>query len=249
MPRLHLLGTGASLSGPGRTTTMLALESGQSIILVDCGADPVQRMLANGLDPGRVDLLVLTHEHPDHVGGFPLLVQKLWLAKRGRDLPVLGPVRALEQARRLFSAFDTSGWDGLPRLVWRQAESREGAESWSDDVWSIETSPGAHGRTPTVALRVTARENGGVVAYSSDTERSGAIARLGRAAAILVHEATGGFRGHSSAEDAARVAAEARAERLVLVHLPPEVEDEDLSAARSHFPNLELGSDGDVHPF
>lgn len=228
---------------------MLALESGESIILVDCGADPVQRMLANGLDPRRIDLLVLTHEHPDHVSGFPLLVQKLWLAKRGRDLPVLGPARALEQARRLFDAFNTSGWKGLPRLVWREAEEGEGAESWSEGAWSVETSPGAHGRTPTVALRVTARENGGVMAYSSDTERSGVIARLARDAAILVHEATGGFRGHSSAEDAACVAAEARAERLLLVHLPPEAEDLDLSAARSHFPNLELGSDGDVHHF
>lgn len=249
MPRLHLLGTGASLSGPGRTTTMLALESGESIVLIDCGADPIQRMLAGGLDPRRIDLLILTHEHPDHVSGFPLLVQKLWLANRGRDLDVLGPARALEQARKLFDSFDTTGWKGLPRLVWKEAEAREGVESWSDGTWSIATSPGAHGRTPTAAVRATARESGGVVVYSSDTERSDAVVRLGRGASILVHEATGGFRGHSSAEDAARVAAEADAQKLVLVHLPPQAEELDLGAARGHFRNLELGSDGDVHTF
>ena len=91
MPSLHLLGTGASLSGAGRTTTMLAFENQGSIVLVDCGGDAVERLLSAGLDPHRIDLLIITHEHPDHVGGFPLLVQKLWLGKRSRPLPIRGP--------------------------------------------------------------------------------------------------------------------------------------------------------------
>ncbi|HEX6924934.1 MAG TPA: MBL fold metallo-hydrolase [Longimicrobiaceae bacterium] len=249
MARLHLLGTGASLSSPDRTTTMLALENDGSVILVDCGADPIHRMLTVGLDPGRIDLVVLTHGHPDHITGFPLLVQKVWLAKRGRDLPVLGPRRALEQARQLFEVFDTEGWQGLPRIEWRVAEEKDEAESWRNDLWSISTSPTQHGSTPSVALRVTDLRSGRAVAYSSDTERSEAVARLARGAAILVHEATGGFPGHSTAEDAAWVAREAGVERLVLVHLPPDADTMDLDAARRHYPAIQLGHDGDVLAF
>lgn len=244
MATLHLLGTGASLSGPQRTTTMLAFEAEGSVVLVDCGGDAVQRLLAAGLDPGRIDLLILTHEHPDHVGAFPLLVQKLWLAKRGRPLPIRGPARALDQARRLFDTFDTSGWRGLPPFDWGEVAEEEGASVWSDERWRITAAPGSHGRTPTIAIRVETPTSPGVAAYSSDTEPADAIARLARGATILVHEATGRFRGHSDAAGAAGVAARAGAERLVLVHVPPAAEEADLSAARARFPAIELGRDG-----
>lgn len=249
MPTLHLLGTGASLSGAGRTTTMLAFESGGSVVLVDCGGDAIERLLSAGLDPQRIDLLILTHEHPDHVGGFPLLVQKLWLGKRSRPLPIRGPARALDHARRLFATYDTSGWKGLPALEWGEVEPREGAPVWADGGWHITAAPGQHGRTPSVAIRVEVDGAAGAVGYSSDTERSGAVARLARGARILVHEATGAFRGHSRPEDAARVAADAGVERLVLVHLPPQAEQLDLSAVRALFPELQLGRDGDAFAF
>jgi ribonuclease Z len=249
MAMLHLLGTGASLSGPGRTTTMLAMESGPSVVLVDCGADAIERLLTARIDPQRIDLLVLTHEHPDHVGAFPLLVQKLWLGKRSRPLPIRGPARALDQARRLFDTFDTSGWKGLPALDWGEVAVEEGSSVWEDAHWRISAAPGEHGRTLSIGIRVQAAGGGPAIAYSSDTERSGAVTRLARGVRILVHGATGAFKGHSRIEDAARVAAEAAAERLVLVHLPPGVEELDLAPARAIFPTLELGRDGDALEF
>ena len=249
MAKLHLLGTGASLSGPGRTTTMLAVEADRQLVLVDCGTDPVQRMLAAGLDLQRLDLLVLTHEHPDHVCGFPLLIQKLWLAKRSRPLPIRGPKRALDVARRLFESFDTSGWKGLPPLDGCGVPAEEGALIREDGALRITAAPGSHGRTPSIAVRFEIPGGPGAATYSSDTERSPAITRLASGARLLVHEATGGFGGHSTAEDAARVAADAGVDRLVLVHLPPGAEELDLSRARSIFPHLELGKDGDALEF
>ena len=43
-------------------------------------------------------------------------VEKIWLAQRRRPIPVRGPARALEQARKVFGSFDTSGWKGLPAI-------------------------------------------------------------------------------------------------------------------------------------
>lgn len=249
MARLHLLGTGASLSGPGRTTTMLAFEDAASIILVDCGGDAIERALTSGLDLDSIDLLVLTHAHPDHVGAFPLLLQKLWLSKRQRPLPIRGPQSALDQARRLFNSFDTSGWEQLPPLDWQSAEMVEGAELWSNDHWQVSSAPGQHGRTAAIGVRVESIRSGGTVAYSSDTEYTESIVRLARGVDILVHEATGGFSGHSSVEDAARVAAQAEAGKLILVHLPPEAETLDLEEPRRIFPSVQLGTDGAVFEF
>jgi ribonuclease Z len=245
---LHLLGTGAAVSDAGRTTTMLAFESGDSVVVVDCGGDVVQRLMAAGVAPDRIEALIVTHEHPDHVSGFPLFMEKIWLLGRRRPIPVYGPEAGIAQARRTFESFDTSGWKGMPEIEWHPVALEEGAPVREDAHWRITAAPGTHS-VPVIAVRVEAKAGGGSVAYSADTERSEAVTRLARGAEVLVHEAGGDYKGHTTAGDAARVAAEAGAGRLVLVHLPPGVGEEELRAARRHFEQTELGEDGARYEF
>lgn len=244
MATLHLLGTGAALADASRTTTMLAVATDDRCVAVDCGGDLAQRLLAHGLALAHLDALVLTHEHPDHVVGFPLLMQKLWLSGRRRPLPVCGPERALAQAQQLFACFDTSGWEGVPEARWRSVPLREDVLVWEDEAWQITGAPVRHS-VPTLALRIEDRRDGGVVVYSADTEPCPALVHLARGADILVHEATGEFPGHSSAVAAAEVARAAEVGRLLLVHLPPVVDYDALVAARRRFPATDLGCDGD----
>lgn len=248
MSRIHLLGTGAALSSPDRTTTMLAIDNGMSTIVVDCGGDVVQRLLACGLELDRVDHLILTHEHPDHVSGFPLFMEKIWLSGRQRPVPVYGPPTAIDQARRIFEAFDTSGWSGLPEIAWHAVELEERALVLQDHHWRVTASPGRHS-VPVIALRVEDAAGGGSIAYSADTERSDAVARLADAADVLVHEATGSSPGHTSIQDAAHVAKQANVGKLILVHLPPDTPEADVNEARSSFDALELGIDGAAYVF
>jgi len=248
MATLHLLGTGAALSGPSRTTTMLAFSTDTSVLVVDCGGDVVHRLLQAGLDPGKIRALVLTHEHPDHVSGFPLFMEKIWLSRRERPIPVRGPRSALKQARRLFEAFDTSGWKGMPEIEWGEVPLQEGAKVWEDEDWRVTAAPGTHS-VPVIGIRVEDVKGGGVAAYSADTERSDAIARLADVADLLVHEATGDFSGHTSVQDAAHVARQAGVGRLVLVHLPPEIPERELAEARASFPALVLFEDWAEHAF
>ena len=103
----YLLGTGAAVSDPHRTTTMLAVEEAGHFVLVDCGGDAFQCVLAAGLDPSKLEAVILTHEHPDHISGYPLLIEKLWLFGRREPIHVYGPAPTLEVARTLFGAFST----------------------------------------------------------------------------------------------------------------------------------------------
>jgi len=237
---LHFLGTGAALSDPHRTTTMLAFTAGESALLVDAGGDLVQRMLAAGIPTEYLRALVLTHEHPDHVSGFPLFMEKMWLAGRAEPIDLYGIKPALEQAARTLASFDTSGWEGFPVTREHEVAPVQGATVYEDGDWLVTAAPGDHG-VPVIALRVEHRKTGRSVAYSCDTARSQEIVHLARGADILVHEATGAFPGHSTAMDAAAVAAEAGVRRLYLVHLPPESElgENDMSRARAVFPRTE----------
>lgn len=226
---------------------MLAFE-GESVVVVDCGGDVVQRLQAADIDLDRIEALVVTHEHPDHVSGFPLFMEKIWLAQRRRPIPVCGPRPAIEQARRIFEAFDTSGWKGLPQIDWRVVALEEGAVVWSSEEWRITGAPGIHS-VPVIGIRVEHRGSGGTVTYSSDTERSDAIQRLAKDADILVHEGTGDFKGHVSAAGAATLAREAGARRLVLVHIPPTFDETELESARVEFEGTEVGEDGGHYSF
>lgn len=248
MAILHLLGTGAGFSGGDRTTTMLAFATPGSVLVVDCGGDVVHRLLASGVALDQIEAMIVTHEHPDHVGGFPLFMEKIWLSGRRRPIPVYGPEAALSQARRTFESFNTSSWKGMPEIQWHSVPLEEGATVLEDEHWRVSAAPGIHS-VPVIGLRVESRETGRIVAYSCDTERSDAIARLASGANILVHEGTGGFSSHASMQDAADIAVGAGVEQLILVHLPPEIPAADLEAARQRFPAVELGADGAHYPF
>jgi ribonuclease Z len=225
---------------------MLAV-AGPTTVVADCGADVIQRYLAAGLEIDRLEALILTHEHPDHISGFPLFMEKIWLAGRRRPIPVCGPKPTLDRARALFEIFDTSGWEGLPEIEWRAVPLEAGAVAWSSDDWRVTAAPGKHG-VPVIGLRFEA-SGGGTVVYSSDTEPVDSILHLSRGADILVHEATGGFEGHTSASAAAELAAGAGVRQLILVHVPPHLGEAELRSAEAAFPGVEIGRDGDALPF
>lgn len=250
MATLHLLGTGSSSSDPHRTTTMLAFADEGSVLVVDCGGDVGQRLLACGLKLDDVRALLLTHEHPDHTAGFALFVQRLWLAGRREALPVYGNKEALEQARRNFEVYDTSGWPDMPPLVWHEIAFEENARVLEDEHWQVTASPGEH-PVPTVGLKVVSRKSGKAVCYSADTAPSRAIARLARGCELLVHEATGEGPGHSSAMDAARIASEAEVKALWLVHLPPEakLDEAAMQEARKVFCETRKADEGGSYTF
>ena len=238
MAHLHLLGTGAALSEPHRTTTMLAVSNPNSLILIDCGGDVVQRAYATGLNLDHLTGLILSHEHPDHVSGFPLFMEKIWLAGRRDPLPIYGIPEALDQARRCFATFDTSRWEGLPEMDWSPISN----EVLDDENWHITALPVQHS-VPTVGFRIECKDSGGVIGYSCDTDPCDSVVTLAKNADILVHEATGDYPGHSTALEAAETATQADAKRLLLVHLPGDLAEEDLQAARKVFPNTEWGEE------
>lgn len=249
MPVLHLLGTGAGVSGPERTTTMLAFESGGHSVVVDCGGDVVQRLMASGVDPAGIEALVVTHEHPDHVAGFPLFMEKIWLLGRRHPIPVHGIRPAIDQARRVWEAFQTGGWKGVPEIQWTEVRLEAGAPVLANERWRITAAPGIHG-VPVIGIRVEDARGSGVAAYSCDTAKSAEITALARGADLLVHEATGTTQGgHTTYVQAAEVARDAGVQRMVLVHLPPGVTDGDLAEARGVFAHMTLGEDGAKHDF
>jgi ribonuclease Z len=111
------------------------------------------------------------------------------------------------------------------------------------------------GRTVTPGDLVGAPRRGRTVVYSGDTRPHLPLIEAARGADLLVHEATFGGdelerakeTGHSTAAEAARVAAEAGVRRLVLTHISPRYgrdAAELLAEARAIFPETIIARDG-----
>jgi ribonuclease Z len=111
------------------------------------------------------------------------------------------------------------------------------------------------GRTFTPADLVGAPRSGRNLVYTGDTRPSLAVIHAAKEADLLIHEATFGGdelarakeTGHSTAAEAARVALEAGARRLVLTHISSRYNrdtSELLAEAKAVFPETVIARDG-----
>lgn len=108
----------------------MLLAFGGARILLDCG-EPCSRALCDrGLIPDGFDAIFLSHLHADHVGGLPMLVQNLWLAKRQRPLPLLMPREGIAPLKQWLRAcylcesilrfrLDARAWRNGNTLRWK----------------------------------------------------------------------------------------------------------------------------------
>lgn len=113
--RLTFLGTGTSFGVPQigcdcavcrstdsrdkRTRAGAIVESNGSTILIDTPPELRLQLIAGGFS--RVDAVVYTHEHADHLNGIDDL--RMFSMRQGRPLPVYGPAETLERIRASFN--------------------------------------------------------------------------------------------------------------------------------------------------
>ena len=217
--RLTILGTAAAIPDLSHDNVYMALDGGDLKLLIDCGSSPVVRLMQAGLDFMTLDGLIVTHDHPDHIYGVPLLLMDLWLMGRQEPFPIYGSSRAVHVIQEIMRLYEWDTWLNFPRIDFHAIPAEPDTPIVNGDFISITAWPVEH-LIPTLGLRITNRGSGGVLAYTSDTMRGPRVVDMARNADILIHEATGDYFGHSTGADAARDALEANAKRLVLIHYP-----------------------------
>ncbi len=235
MAQMILLGTGAALAGGARENTYLAVRGETTCVLVDCAGSPVQRMLHAGIPLDRLDHLILTHHHPDHMYGLSVLLLDLWLAGRNKPLHIYGLAETLRAARAMMHAFEWERWHehGFFPVEFHRVAKHGIVPVLMTSEFKVTATPTAH-LLPCIAVRFESLASGRVVTYSSDTTVCDPVVAIACDSDILLHESTSvdvPLVGHSSARQAGEQATRARVKKLVLIHLSPDDPPANLRAA------------------
>lgn len=229
--RLTFLGTGTSFGVPQvgcrcavcrstdprdrRTRTGAVIETdGGTRLLVDTPPELRLQLLAAGID--RVDAVLYTHDHADHVHGLDDL--RAVSIRRTEALPVYGPADTLDRiARRFAYVFDAS-MRPLPGTSKPEGELRAlapGATVRIGDA-DVVAVPVPHGQLTAFAYRV------GPVAYVTDAKviPPDAMALLAGVRVLVINALFWGpHPTHLSIPEAIEVARAVGAERTFLTHL------------------------------
>ncbi len=104
--RLTVVGCGDAFGSGGRANTCFWIESGGTTLALDFGATSLVAVKRLGLDPSRIDLVLLSHLHGDHFGGLPfLLLDGQFEGGRTRPLTIVGPVGTGERLTMAMEVF------------------------------------------------------------------------------------------------------------------------------------------------
>ncbi len=217
MPKLIFLGTSNAVPTQEHENTHLVLVGEQNAMLIDCVGSPIVRLESAGVNPLDLTDLILTHFHPDHVSGVPLLLMDLWLLGRRRSLNVYALEETLERLKQVMAAFDWTEWPNFFPVIFNPVPAEEMTPVIEGEDWRVFTSPVRH-IIPTLGLRIEFPQGDQALAFSSDTEPCPQVVRLADNVAVLIHECTGESPGHSSPAQAGDIAAQAKAKALYLIH-------------------------------
>lgn len=102
---LTFLGTSASVPSAERNHPGLLVEAGGSRILVDCGEGTQRQLLRSGAGFRRLDRLLLTHGHFDHVLGIPGLFSTLRSQQSAEGMTIHGGPGTLDVVARMMAGF------------------------------------------------------------------------------------------------------------------------------------------------
>ncbi len=220
---IRFIGSGDAFGTGGRFQTCFRLQADDFTALVDCGATSLTAMKAQGVDPGEVDAVVISHLHGDHFGGLPFLVLDGQFTRRTRPLTVLGPAGT---GARLEAAMETfyPGSAAVQRRFEVKVVELDGGGG--DAVvgpltvgsWRVDHASGA----PALAIR--ARLGGAAFGYSGDTAWTDALIEAARGTDVFACEAytlDKPVRYHLDYSAVRERGSELAAERLILTHMGP----------------------------
>lgn len=239
--KVTFLGTADAFASGGRVQAGCLVGAGGKTFLLDAGPGTLGALKREGISPGALDFVIVSHLHGDHFGGLPFLIlEYMYETPRRRPVVIAGP-RNLERRtwalmRMMFPRLDCGAVSRKIRFV--LLEPGKTARLGPARVSTIRS---PHTK-PDVSLSLKLALGGGTVVFSGDTGWNEALPGFSEGADLLICECTyyesAGARSHINYPELRQNRGRFKVGRLILTHLGREV--------LNHAPaiDLEMAFDG-----
>lgn len=203
-------------------------ETASENILFDCGPSALDSAAESGYGISSIDRVFLTHYHPDHTLGLGHLLAAV---KNDPDfppdksIPLYGP-SGLEDF--------IEGWGSVYKSLKKIIPILELFEVGGDDRIACSDAEVAvldavHGNSPAVSYRLASEDY--VFVYTGDTELTEELINFCRGVDLVAAECSfpdeNRVKGHMTVSDVGRLCSEAQPDRLVLVHMYPQLDGKE----------------------
>lgn len=231
---LIILGSGTGIPMTGRASPSILLDTGEGPVLIDIGPGTLGRLSRIGIAHSRIRHVFLTHFHPDHSSD---LIHLFFATRDPSILPsrspftVTGP-RGLGAFLVGLKAVYGKWVDIPPEILSVEELDVQKRTETEHPLFTVRFSPVRH--TPHSLAYRFCLPSGKSFVYSGDTGFCNEIVELARDVDLLVLECSfpdgKEVEGHLTPSLAGRIAAIARAKKLVLIHFNPGVLSTDVAA-------------------
>ena len=198
-----LCGTGSPYPDPTRAGPCTAIVAGSRLFVVDAGRGSADVLARMGFQGRRIEAVLLTHFHSDHIDGLGQLAEQRWVAWTAKTpLVVMGPsglervVRGVDEAHAWNGRYRTAHHGalvanptgfGMAARPFAIGTGEQAVVVLEEDGLRITAFAVNHEPVePAVGYRFDYRGRSAVV--SGDTARSRNLVRVARGADVLVHE-------------------------------------------------------------
>ncbi len=234
---LIVLGSGTGVPSLRRGAPAYAVRAAGRLIMLDLGSGACRGLLHHGLSFSQIDIIAITHLHPDHIGdlvGFLFATHYSLGYTREVPFAILAARGFREFHAKLKIPF--GDWVEPPEGLMDIWELKpDGPDQVIFEGLTLKSAPVNH-IAGSLAYRLEA--GGKTLVYSGDTDVSDSLVELARGADLFLLECANPFKvpGHLTPAEAGWLAARAGVKRLLLTHFYPPCDEEDVAAvARKEF--------------
>jgi ribonuclease Z len=103
--KITMLGTSAAIPSASRNPTSILLQYKDENILIDCAEGTQRQMRKAKLNPMKINKILVTHWHGDHVLGMPPLFQTMVLMDYNKEMNIFGPKKTKEFLKSFIDVF------------------------------------------------------------------------------------------------------------------------------------------------
>ncbi|HPQ09298.1 MAG TPA: ribonuclease Z [Bacteroidia bacterium] len=150
---IHILGTSSAIPAFDRYPTSQFIQVNGSYILVDCGEGTQMQLRKYHLPFARIDVILISHLHGDHIFGLPGLLTSLSLLQRQKELIIIAPPALSEILNTIFKHSEAKINYPIQFIFTNQKVEK----IFENEKFSIYTIPLKH-RVPTTGFVIQEKE-------------------------------------------------------------------------------------------